>query len=259
MGDILYSLYFVYQYLAAHRINIEQACFNIPLQVPFRQSSYKEGVNLPSQTGRFLQILLSNQGFSITHKRKQQLTSNYIDLDKFRNPNINHLGGDIRQWYYQIIPQHLPKDFSRALFTNIEETIPGLEDKILITKTSRYLNPYIDWKLLYRFSSHLLFIGLPYQHSDFCKSFFPLEYIKPVDGVETVKLLKSSKGFIGSASGLTAFAQCLKVPRVLISSEWKSYRIPGPDVILPIGGWNQVVRLNEKLVPSVQALLENER
>ena len=258
MGDIFYSLYFVTQFLQSLNVNPCQTQFNIPLQVPFRQSSYPSGVNIPMATGKFISVLLEQLGFTVTHKKKSQLPAGYIDLDLFRNPAINHLGGDNREWYYQCSPKHLPKDFYRKIFNISAQPISQLQTKIIVLKTSRYINPFIDWKKLEQFQSSLIFMGLQHQYNAFCKQIFTIPYIKVQDGLDAAIKMKSALGVLGNPSGLFALAQCLKVPRIFVSSQWKASRVPGPIVVLPLGGWNQVIRVNQKLVPAVKQLLNTE-
>lgn len=63
MGDLFSSLYFVTEYLESKGASPQAAIFNIPLEVPTRNSPYREGVNFPTATGNFIAALLQYMGF----------------------------------------------------------------------------------------------------------------------------------------------------------------------------------------------------
>jgi len=63
MGDLFSSLYFVIEYLESRGASAKQAIFNIPLEIPTRNSPYREGVNFPTTTGAFIAELLQYMGF----------------------------------------------------------------------------------------------------------------------------------------------------------------------------------------------------
>jgi len=73
--------------------------------------------------------------------------------------------------------------------------------------------------------------------------------------LDTAVKFVSAKGVIGNPCGLYHIAELLKVPRIYISTEWKSNGVKGPLTTLPIGGWNEVVRVDSHLLPAVEALL----
>ena len=224
----------------------------------FTKTSGKKQILVTQSASDFMLPLLQQQGFTVTHTLKENLMPGYIDLDNFRSPLICHKGGDIREWYYQLLLQHLPKDFSRKLFEVRPNRHPQLKDKVILIKTPRYLNPFIDWKQLEAVKDNLVFMGLPVEHRNFCQEFFPVQYLEVEDGIDAAEKMVSAKGVVGNASGLYTLAECLKVPRILVSSEWTTSGKPGPNVVFPIGGWNQVVRINCRLLAAVKELLNKE-
>jgi hypothetical protein len=67
-----------------------------------------------------------------------------------------------------------------------------------------------------------------------------------------------AKGVVGGQSGLFSIAECLKVPRILVSPEFIKINgriFPGPVNNHPMGGWNEVVVTEEKLIHMVQELI----
>lgn len=73
------------------------------------------------------------------------------------------------------------------------------------------------------------------------------------------KYIAGAKGFIGNQTGFFALAECMKVPRILLPAEWtkeiSGKLVPGPKNVLPIGGWTAVASVTEKMVSTVNDLI----
>lgn len=255
MGDLFSSLHFVIQLLESLGQTPKDAVFNIPVDIPCARSPYREGVNIPKVTGDFIAPLLQYMGFTVMHDKPSVLAGNIINLDFFRSLPINLNGGDLRDWYYQAYDKHLPQDFSRKLLSVSPDTSLGLQNKIILLRTFRYINPKINWKQLQCFKSYFVFTGFEYQHEAFCKNFFQVPFMPVKDSLDAAVKMASSKGVIGNPCGLYHIAELLKVPRIYISTEWNQRLQRGPLTTLPCGGWHETVRVDCKLFSSVSSML----
>ena len=102
----------------------------------------------------FLKPLLDIIGFknvTISSEKPEKC----IALEFFRDIKLNTMAGDIRSWYYTISMIHLPQDFSKKII-NFEGVDEILKNKIVICRSSRYLNPLINWKILEEFKNDFI-------------------------------------------------------------------------------------------------------
>ena len=89
-----------------------------------------------------------------------------------------------------------------------------IKDKIVIHRTFRYRNYFINYKFLNNYKN-LLFIGINNEYEDLKKEIGNLEFHNCKDFLEMAMLIKSCKFFIGNQSVGYDIAEALKVPRLL--------------------------------------------
>lgn len=178
------------------------------------------------------------------------------------------MAGDIRSYYYILSKIHLPQDMSRKYF-NFKGTDEKFKDKIILCISDRYLNPYIDIKLLEEFKDDFIFMGLPEEYNNFVNNYFKVPYVKIKNALEAAVVFNSCIGMIGVQGGLYSIAEMMKIPRVLITPEYMKVKckennddnkiiekiIKGPVNNNPCGGWFEVARINNKLVNSARELI----
>lgn len=223
IGDILFSLYFCKDLLDAsieNKIN-----FNIQINVKdmdmVLQNHPFGGIRMSEDAANFLKPLLECQDFINKVTISDTCPNNSINLDNFRRLRINFASGDIRNWYYNLVPNHLKKEFWKPIINvNANETF---KNKILFCLTARYYNIFIDYNKLKEFANNLVFIGFEKEHNDFEQKYFKVDYYKPLNLKEAAEKIKGAKGFLGNQSGLYSVAECLKSKRILIGPEFTMY------------------------------------
>ena len=104
---------------------------------------------------------------------------------------------------------------------------PTINDRIVIQRTFRFRNIYINYEFIKNYES-ALFVGIKEEYEDLKKQIPNLEFYEPKDFLEIAQIIKSSKFFIGNQSVCYPIAEALKVPRLLEAS-------PEYPVVQPVG------------------------
>ena len=223
LGDLIYSLNFAKEYAT------QQGCdtFDLYLQTWCRDP---DAVRLTEQSVGWIKPLLEYQPYinKVTYGRDKPIDA--VDLDRFRRNGVQTSASDIRLWYYRDQCNVLPKDLTSPMLT--APSISGLENKIIIGRSSRYHRRGINYNGLKDIRDSMLFVGTPSEYTDFCKCCFKVAYYPTEDALVLASVLKSASVVIANQSCIFALAEQLKVPRILEPAE---YTAGGPNV-LPIGG-----------------------
>lgn len=254
IGDILFSLYLCKELSQSQG----ESKFNFHFQINNEQETKigKKRVGFSIKDVEFLLPLLKSQSYINEITYSKDTPKGCFNLDLMRDLNLNLMGGDIRGYWYNLTTSHLPREFQKPII-KVEPNYK-FKNKLLFTYTERYVNLNINYNLLEPFKNKMVFIGLEKEYQLFKQKYFDLQYIKVNNALEAAQYIAGAKGFMGNESGLFSLAECLKVPRILLSPQlinWNNNIIQGPYNVNPIGGWNEVAGVNEKMVCSVKKLL----
>lgn len=145
-----------------------------------------------------------------------QYTGQQIDVnfDKTRHEAQLPLpNGQIHYWPFLVFPQ-LECDLSEPwvkVFPKI-----GYADKIIINRTHRYNNPYIDYFFLKEHEDKIVFAGTGEEHKKFCEDFYlEMPLLKVSDFLELAQYISSCRFFIGVQSMCWHIADAMKKTRLL--------------------------------------------
>jgi len=146
----------------------------------------------------------------------------YINkVEKFKNEKIDINFDIIRE-----IPINLLFDNTKYSFvvTGMQPNLalPYIEsdnhdkliNKVVIQRTFRYRNPFINYKFLNEYEN-LLFVGTKEEFDDMKLNVKKLEFYDCKNFLEMSSIIKSSKFVIGNSSLAFPIAEGLKVPRLL--------------------------------------------
>lgn len=170
------------------------------------------------ETFKMLKPLIESQeyveGFEIFNGEKVD-----CDFDLTRHSSQIPLpGGDIHAWPTLIFPQ-LECDLSERWIYVYQYTLEnpfGCTDKIIINRTTRYNNPYIDYFFLKEHQDKLIFAGTETEHRIFCEQFklnIPLLIVK--NFLELAQAIASCRFFVGVQSFCWHLADAQKIKRIL--------------------------------------------
>jgi hypothetical protein len=170
------------------------------------------------------------------------------DLDQLRTEKHSTMPlGSIQRWAGQIWPDMQPdtskpwihavtklytaQGIKRVLLGTMQELpLSEVTGKILINRTGRWRNDFINYWFLRDYQDQLIFTGLPEEHEHFCKQWelkIPLLRVK--DFLELAVAIQSCRYFIGNQSMCFAIAEAMKVPRLLEICRYAPNVIPeGP-------------------------------
>jgi hypothetical protein len=165
--------------------------------------------------------LLKKQKFLNIVKRHENEEID-VDLDLFRELPWNNTFNSPR-WYFHITGEQ--EDLSLPYM--FVDKHPTINDRIVIQRTFRFRNIYINYKFIKNYES-ALFVGIKEEYDDLKKQIPNLEFYEPKDFLEIAQIIKSSKFFIGNQSVCYPIAEALKVPRLLEAS-------PEFPVVQPVG------------------------
>lgn len=125
-------------------------------------------------------------------------------------------GGTIYKWPSLIFPQLECEINSKWL-----EVFPfEKNDKIIINRTERYNNPYIDYFFLKQFEDKVWFTGTEKEWLKFSKDFeLDIPFLsfngEPLDFLELARAIAGCKLFIGNQSLCWHIAEAVEAPRIL--------------------------------------------
>jgi hypothetical protein len=133
-----------------------------------------------------------------------------IDLDYFRSGLVPMNKGNIARWCSYITGVS-PDLWKRWLLIEPDK---NFSDSIVIARSGRYQNKYIDYSFLNEYDN-LKFIGVESEYNDI-KRFLPLiEWIEVENFLQMAQIIAGCKFFIGNQSFPYSVAEAMKVPRIL--------------------------------------------
>ena len=145
-----------------------------------------------------------------------------INLNIFREMPIN-LNFNSPRWFFHIVG--VQPDLNQPYLE--AEKHKDLSNKIIIHRTFRYRNNFINFKFLNNYDD-LYFIGLKNEYEDLKKQINKLKFYDCENYLDMANIIKSSKFFLGNSSLAYPIAEALKVPRLLEAC-------PNFPIIQPIG------------------------
>lgn len=132
-----------------------------------------------------------------------------VDLDFFRALPISNQFHSFR-WYYHLVGKQADMTLP-YLDVKPHNTI---KDKIVIVRTFRARNVFIDYSFLKHYDN-LLFLGTKDEYEDLKQSVPNLEFYDVKDFLELAQIIKSCKFYLSNQTFAYAIAEGLKVPRLL--------------------------------------------
>lgn len=271
IGDLLYSLHYcldktVDEFEDKFIFNIKTNTAPIDINPNWHDSNKL----LSDKDAQFIKPLLEAQPYieKVTINAKDE----GIQLSKYMCCSLNQMGGDIRDYYYQVDGNTFPREFWYPLIGAKENDIyKKYADRFIITYTGRYSNVLIDLKALAPYAEHFVFLGTDEEHEHFKKEFFDVTGMIPTEEdslLDCAEFMATCRGFIGGQSGLYALAEMMKIPRILLTPDWllpdgvkpkpgeQVGVVMGPKNVNPLGGVCCTSNRTERLISVLETLLK---
>jgi len=88
--------------------------------------------------------------------------------------------------------------------------------KIVVNHSPRWRGWWFPWRsIVEQLGKHMVYVGLPSEHKEFCESFGKVEYLPCKDMLDVAQAIAGSSLFIGNQSSPFACCEGLKRPSVL--------------------------------------------
>lgn len=228
LGDIVYSMSFIKRFIEKNKFDF--AIVFIPSN---KMANHIKGLNhisndlmVTQSMYEFIKPLMLNEFFikDVLFLPEQSIPENVLDLDAIRNGNINLSAGNIKSYYYKyfsLIDDHSRNWLSPAKSDDLHTY------KIVIGRSTRYLNQTIDYTLLNDFELKIGFLGTDYEYAKITEVFpsLKIEKIFINNALDAAAAISQSSLYIGNQSLFFAIAEGIHHPRLLESFE------PVPNVI----------------------------
>ena len=213
-GDIIYSL-------PAIKTLTDNAVLFLNLNVRIQMRNPEEhpvgGVQLNETMFKMLKPLLLGTGFikGVYVYNNEEIDYN---LDRFRAQPINLSMGNISRWYSNIVEK--PVNLTDPWLNSYSI----LNNRVVIARSERYLNPNLDYSFLTEFNP--LFLGIEKEFAIMARIIKGLEFYPVKNFMEMAQMISGSRLFIGNQSLPYAIAEGLKVRRILETCLYAGNVIP---------------------------------
>ena len=230
MGDLMYALPTIKKIAETKTCNLF-----INLDVPFNGYYHKHPSGSKLMTKRSYEMLLPLLKKQ-SYLSKIEIYMNQpidVDLDLFRElPCSNHFHSC--RWYFQLTG--IQADLSIPYLEDIEPH-ERIKNKIVLVRTQRAQNPYLDYSFL-KEENDLLFLGTKNEYEVMKQTLPNLEFYDTKDFLELAQIIKGCKFYISNQTFAYSIAEGLKVNRILEA------HVDFP-VVFPIGGNGKDVYFQE--------------
>ena len=219
LGDIVYSLPLIKE------ISKDKEC-NLFIQVNKKMELYYHNhpsgnVMINKKTADLFIPLLQAQPY-ISSACIHNNENIDIDLNLFRSMPFNLIFHSMR-WYSHLTgtPINMQDKFLEI------KTNENFKNKIIIVRSPRYRNQYINYKFLEN-TQNIVCVGLTTEYEELKNDIKHLEFHDCKDFLEMAEIINSGKFFIGNLGFAFSIAEGLKKPRLLEAC-------PDFPVIFPLG------------------------
>jgi hypothetical protein len=133
-----------------------------------------------------------------------------VDLSAFRETGFHLNKGNIARWNFH----------TTGVFTDLAKPWLAVEpdttfaDTIVIARSSRYNNPFIDYSFLAKYNN-LAFVGVESEYLAMKKMVPHIKWVTVENFLQMAKIIAGSKFFIGNQSFPYSIAEALKARRLL--------------------------------------------
>jgi len=206
LGDLIYALPIIKELSKIKTCNLI-----IKVNQPYNGHYFKHpsgNIMISERSYKMLLPLLKEQKY-LNNIQKFNGQHIDVDLDFFRDLPISSQFHSFR-WYFHLVGKQA------------DMTLPYLDvkphatikDKIIIVRTFRARNVFIDYQFLKNYDN-LLFLGTKEEYEDLKKDVPNLDFYDAKDFLELAQIIKSCKFYLSNQTFAYAIAEGLKVPRLL--------------------------------------------
>lgn len=139
----------------------------------------------------------------------------HIELNKIRSTFVNMPYHSLSKWYAYVFPD-LASDLSKQWLFVPDSEKDFAKGKIIVTRTERYLNQFIDYGFLKKYEKDVLFVGTELEYQIFKLRYsLNIERLLVNDFLELAQALKQCKFHISNQTQAAQLSEGLKIPRIV--------------------------------------------
>tara|TARA_B100001123_G_C15262039_1_gene1006935 strand:- start:862 stop:1779 length:918 start_codon:yes stop_codon:yes gene_type:complete len=222
LGDVINALPLIKEISKTKKCNYYiEANKRLPDHVVDRSHPFGEFYLNDKAINMMLPLLKEQKFINIAEKYSNQNID--VNLNIFRELPLNFNLDSVR-WYFHLTGIHANLNESYVQVSPHNH----IQNKIIITRSSRRKNYLINYKFLNKYKN-ILFLGLENEYLDLKKEIINLEFHNCKNFLEMAQIIKSCRLLIGNLSLGFALAEAIKVPRLLESG-------PNFPLVYPNGG-----------------------
>lgn len=138
-----------------------------------------------------------------------------FDLDNIRKTHVGMPNFSINRWCMRVYPE-LSCD-TTVKWIDVPDSDKDLaKGKIVITRTERYQNPFINYEFLKPYEDNCIFIGTMREYNNFCMGFdLNIRKFNITNFLEEAQALKQCKFHISNQTQAFQLSQGLDIPRIV--------------------------------------------
>lgn len=138
-----------------------------------------------------------------------------IDLNKIRETFVNMPYHSLSRWYFYVYPE-LACDLSKQYIFVSDSEKDLAKDKIIVTRSERYLNPLISYSFLKKYEKDILFCGTELEWHIFRLRYdLKIERLVINNFLELAQALKQCKFHLSNQTQAFQISEGLKIPRIV--------------------------------------------
>lgn len=200
-------------------------------------AEYAEGVTHPIKDKNGVNVSLSEEMVNkliplllcqpyLDEVKKLEEEEIHVNLCDIRENGINMSAGDLSRWYFYVFPD-LACDLSKQYLFIPETDKNFAKGKIVISRTERYHNDFIDYTFLKEYEDDCLFVGTMREYNNFCMRFdLNIRKLAVNNFLELAQAIKQSRFHISNQTFAFQLSEKMKHPRVLEVCPWCPNVIP---------------------------------
>jgi len=138
-----------------------------------------------------------------------------VDLNKIRDTFVNMPYHSLSKWYFYVYPDLTCNLANQYIF--VPDSSKNLaQNKIIITRSERYLNPNINYKFIKKYEKEVLFVGTELEYKIFTLRYnLSVERLIINNFLELAQALKQCKFHISNQTQAAQISEGLKTPRII--------------------------------------------
>lgn len=225
-GDLIFSLPAIKELCLKTGLNAHIYLFLDRTWTNFEDSTREhKGLISEDNYARLRPLLMALPFVDNVSKWEGQQIHYDLDVVKYRGHEIGLPHSNISRWYFYCFPEatcdlservidlHDLEGFSMAM----KDKVPSFpENQIIVNRTFRNLNPYINYMFLNQYEN-VWFAGTLSEYEAFSHQVPEAKYLQVEDFLDLAIAIGNCKVFIGNQSFCYSIAEMMKVPRVLES------------------------------------------